>query len=186
VREPSPVTGEAIAFGAGPSGAHNACFTCHGLEGEGANAVPRVAGLDAGYLTKQLFDYASGDRSDAVMGPIARAMDDRDMRAVSAYYAALAPASAAPGDAPNVFAHGDASRNIRACADCHGERGEGRGAGNPAIAGQPATYTIEQLRRWKHGERRNDPGNVMSRIARSLTDAEVEAIAYYLARTQTR
>lgn len=184
VREPSPVSGEAIAFGAGPSGAYNACFTCHGLEGEGGDAVPRLAGLDAGYLTKQLFDYASGDRYDTVMGPIARAMSDRDKRVVSSYYAGLAPAPSAAGAAPALFAHGDISRGLRPCADCHGERAEGRGAGNPALAGQPEAYTIEQLRRWTHGERRNDPGNVMSRIARSLTDEEAEAIASYLANAQ--
>ncbi|HYD71570.1 MAG TPA: c-type cytochrome [Candidatus Binatia bacterium] len=186
VLEPRPVSGEAIAFGAGPSGARNACFTCHGLAGEGAGASPRLAGLEAGYLTKQLFDYASGERSDPVMGPIARAMSDRDRRAVAHYYAARAPLPALVTAPPHVYAQGDAARGLRACADCHGAQGRGRGPGNPALAGQPAAYTIEQLRRWKFGERRNDPRNVMSPIARALTDEEIEAVAAYLAGAETR
>lgn len=179
--EPASVSGEAIAFGAGASGAHNACFTCHGFDGEGRGAVPRLAGLDAGYLTKQLFDYANEDRYDPVMGPIARAMSDRDKRAVSRYYATLAPPPLTSTASPHLYAHGDARRGLRACADCHGAQGQGRGAGNPALAGQPAAYTVEQLRRWDRGERRNDPGNVMSPIARALTEREIEVIANYLA-----
>jgi cytochrome c553 len=180
VLAPEPVSGEAIAFGAGPSGARDACFTCHRLDGEGQGRTPRLAGLDAGYLTKQLFDYAREERIDAVMGPIARAMSDRDRRAVALYYATLGaptPANAAP---PRVFAHGDPARGLRACADCHGVRGLGRGAGYPALAGQPAAYTTEQLRRWRRGERRNDPNNVMSSVARQLTDREISAVAIYL------
>lgn len=177
---PPQMSGEAIAFGAGPSGARNACFTCHGLDGSGRGLAPRLAGLDAGYLSKQLFDYARGDRQHPVMGPIARAMSDRDRRVVARYYAERAPPRRRDAAPPHIYARGDAARELPACANCHGARAEGRGAANPALTGQPARYTIEQLRRWRRGERRNDPGNVMSRIARELTEDEIVAIAAYL------
>lgn len=182
VHAPPPVSGEAIAFGAGPSGARNACFTCHGLDGAGRGSVPRLAGIDAGYLTKQMFDYASEERYDPIMGPIARAMTDRDIRMVSHYYADLAFLPLLSSPAPDIYAHGDRRRGLRACADCHGNGGQGLGAGKPPLAGQPTAYTIEQLRRWRRGERRNDPLNVMSTIARSLSDDEIEAIAAYLSK----
>lgn len=56
-------------------GAVPACVTCHGAQGEG-NAqtnFPRLAGLDAGYLAKQLQDYARDlPAAGVVIEPIAR------------------------------------------------------------------------------------------------------------------
>src|SRR5690606_31899172 len=132
--------------------ASNACFSCHGLDGAGDGvSVPRLAGLDAGYLQKQMTDYANGTRRDEVMKEVARWLDDGDRRAVSAWYASLpAPQTTAPtGPTPSLWLRGDPARGVAACAACHGEDGRGVGPGNPAVAAQPAAYTREQLRRWK-------------------------------------
>jgi cytochrome c oxidase subunit II len=62
--------GQLIAVGGGPGGAGAACFSCHGLQGQGDadRAFPRLTGLNVHYLAKQLDDYASGTRSDVVWG----------------------------------------------------------------------------------------------------------------------
>jgi len=168
-------TGELIALSGAGAGAANACFTCHGLEGEGDGAsVPRLAGLDPGYLQKQMEDYASDLRHDEVMTPIARRLTQDDRRAVAQWYAARPAATGGVGaalPAPSAYA---------ACVDCHGEQGEGRGAANPAIAGQPAAYTVEQLKRWRKAERRNDPRGVMTDAAAALSDAQMQAIGAWL------
>lgn len=179
-RAPAPPAGEVIAFGGGPGGAPDACFSCHGFAGQGDGATPRLAGLGAGYMQKQLRDYADGRRVDAVMGPIAQRLADSDARAVAGYYARRSAVPVAAGAAPAIYGEGAPERGVRACARCHGERGEGRGLANPAIAGQPRAYTIEQLRRFQRSIRRNDPGDVMGRAARPLTEAEIEAIAVFL------
>ncbi len=180
VRAPARASGEMIAFGAGPLGARDACFTCHGFNGEGDGRAPRLAGLDAGYLAKQMLDYANGDRADAVMGPISRGLSHGDHRAVAAYYENLRlQRSSRPLRTSALYTRGDDVRGISACADCHGARGEGRGA-NPAIAGQPRAYTVEQLQRWKRGIRRNDARDVMGAVSRLLSDAEIEALAIYI------
>ena len=158
-------TGEIIAMGGGAGGAANACFTCHGLQGQGdGNAAPRLAGLDAGYLQKQMEDYASGLRQDDAMTRIAKALDQKGRRAVAAYYAGLSVPAASPPPsipAPAIYSQGDPSRGVVACAACHGDQGQGTGrGGNPQIAGQPFAYTLEQIDRWKSGERRNDPRGV--------------------------
>ena len=175
--------GEIIAMGGGEGGPANACFSCHGLDGAGDGvSVPRLAGLDAGYLQKQLADYAEGRRADPVMSPIARWLDDADQRAVAAWYAAMPPPSSTPGRAapPDIYLTGAPARGVAACADCHGADGQGLGAGNPAISGQPAAYTLEQLRRWKTAERRNDPRSVMTDAAAGLTGTEMQTIAAWL------
>ena len=178
-------TGQLVAMSGGDGGAKNACFTCHGLDGAGDGAsVPRLAGLDAGYLQKQMEDYASGIRHDATMTPIAQRLDQRQRRAVAAWYASMpAPASQGPSSpAPVVWMRGDPSRAIPACAACHGPTGLGVGPGNPAIAGQPAAYTIDQIERWQKAKRRNDPRSVMAQAVSGLTGAETASIAHWLQR----
>lgn len=177
-------SGEIIAMSGGAGGAASACFTCHGLDGGGDGvAAPRLAGLDVGYLQKQMEDYASGLRPDDAMTRIAKGLDQKGRRDVAAYYAGLPapPAQASAGAAPAIYLNGDASRGIVACASCHGAEGQGSGqGGNPQIAGQPFAYTLEQIERWKSGKRRNDPRGVMAAAVKSLSDPEARAIALWL------
>lgn len=60
--------GETIAAQGNGAGAV-ACVTGQGADGKGISAAgfPALAGLDAGYLGKQLHDYASGSRQNPVM-----------------------------------------------------------------------------------------------------------------------
>ena len=177
-------TGQVIAMSGGEGGAANACFTCHGLDGGGDGvSVPRLAGLDAGYLQKQMEDYASGVRQNAAMTEVARWLDDGDRRAVSVWYASL-PAPPRRIDPsitpPPLYLKGDPGRGVAPCATCHGVAGEGVGAGNPAIWGQPAAYTIHQLQKWRNRERRNDPRGVMTQAVAGLTDEEIRELAVWL------
>ena len=179
-------TGQVIAMSGGRAGAANACFTCHGLDGRGDGAgSPRLAGLDPGYLERQLIAYADGRRYHKQMNHIAAELSARDRRAVSLQYAAMRfsrAATAETGPAPALYARGDPRRNLPACASCHGARGEGLGPANPPLAGQPDAYLAQQLRQWRHSRRRNDPGDVMLRISQLLTPRETMALAAYAAR----
>jgi cytochrome c553 len=188
-RDPFTADGQVIAMSGGDAGPRAACFTCHGLRGEGdGNLVPRLAGSEAGYLQKQLEDYANGLRPDASMATIAKALSQEERRRVAEYYAAMsAPAPdalsapAPDSEAAALYQHGGDARGIQACAPCHGALGQGGGEANPPLAGQPAAYLAEQLRRWRRGERRNDPQGVMLAISRRLKPEEVEAVARYAA-----
>ena len=176
-------TGQIIAMGGGEGGQANACFSCHGLEGEGDGvSVPRLAGLDAGYLQKQMEDYAKDVRQDVVMKVVARWLDDGDRRAVAQFYADMParPSRGPAGPPPALYLTGDASRGVASCASCHGADGLGVGFGNPAIAGQPAAYTVDQLHRWQERKRRNDPRGVMTDAVKNLTAAEIAQIAVWL------
>lgn len=194
----SIANGRAVAVGATQGGASQAtqpqaCFTCHGLHGagDGTGAFPRISGQPAFYLFKQLADYASGARPNAIMTPIAQALTVQEMEDVAAYYAAQTDAPYHPptqtfdplliqqGGA--LSAIGSAEKGIQACVNCHGPNGTGMGPVYPYLAGQYASYTELQLQLWQRGERKNDPLNVMADIARRMSPRDIQAVAAYFA-----
>ncbi len=181
--------GRIIALSGAAAGASNACFTCHGLEGRGNGAgSPRLAGLDPGYLERQLEAYADGRRAHEQMSWIAKQLDPRERKAVSFYYAGRpfeAGAAKVAGRLP-LYHDGDPSRGLPACAACHGGEGQGIGPANPPLAGQPAAYLAAQLDLWSKAKRRNDPGDVMLRISQLLTPSERAALADYAAGLSAR
>jgi len=190
----SRARGHLIAVGGGPGGAGTACFSCHGLQGQGdaGGAFPRLAGLDAHYLARQMDDYTTGARSNAVMTPIAQQLSPADRQSVALYYAGLSvqaplPGATAAADASllqrgaTLYAQGSAARGIQACANCHGPGGRGLNRVYPSIAGQPWSYVETQLRLWQAGVRRNDIAELMGSVARRMTDEDIRAVSAYVA-----
>lgn len=184
--------GQKIFNQGGQNPAAMACMGCHGPDGKGIAAAgfPRLAGLPAGYLAKQLDDFRNGSRKQAVMEPLAKAMDAAEIEAVSAYLSKL-PADAAGDEHRQQIAadpvqrlalYGDWSRMIPGCVQCHGPGGSGVGEHFPPLAGQPASYLVAQLNAWRDGSRSNDPNQLMVGVAKAMTDAEIKAIADYFAR----
>lgn len=178
-------TGQLIALSGAGAGARHACITCHGLQGEGNGAgVPRLAAVEPGYLDRQLQAYADGRRSHPEMSWIAKQLTGPQRIAVAHYYARLPYPAPEPGTeiaAPQLYSSGDPARGIPACASCHGMDGMGLGPAYPPLAGQPAAYLAQQFDAWRHSKRRNDPGGVMLKISRRLTEREGAALAAYAA-----
>lgn len=67
------------------------------------------------------------------------------------------------------------------CATCHGPLGLSQLPNAPHLAGQPAIYLVEQLKNYRSGKRQNE---VMSVIAKPLTDAEIDDLAAWYASIQ--
>ena len=167
------------------------CVACHGANGEGqaAGGFPRLAGLDAAYMVRQMDDFASGSRANAVMKPIASALSEEEREALARHYSGLAPSAAsepAAGDeldplGESIALRGRWDRQVPACVACHGPRGVGVGTHFPPLAGQPSGYIAAQLHAWKDGQRRNDPMGMMQHVASELGDAEIQAVAGWFA-----
>jgi len=183
--------GQKIFTQGGANPAAMACLGCHGPDGKGLAAAgfPRLAGLPAGYLSKQLHDWRNGSRQQPVMTPLAKALGEDEIEAVSHYLAGL-PGEPAPGlrrqqiaanPTERLALYGDWSRQIPGCVQCHGPDGSGVGEHFPPLAGQPAAYLVAQLNGWRDGTRSNDPNQLMAGVAKAMTDAEVKAIAEYFA-----
>ena len=167
------------------------CMACHGVDGGGMEVTgyPRLAGLDAAYLQRQLDDFANGTRANPVMQPNASALSEAERAALAKYYSAMPlparlakPVAAKPDAAGERLAtRGDWSRELPSCVQCHAPGGVGVGANFPPLAGQPAAYIEAQLRAWQQGTRHNDPLALMQHVAKQLTPQEIQAVAGWFA-----
>lgn len=180
--------GETIALQGNGKGALS-CVTCHGEQGEGLGQFPRLAGLDVGYLEKQLYNFQDKTRDNQIMWSFSQALTDEEVKAVSAYYAALDPAPLTPSQVDQdlllegkVLAEwGDWENIIPACVKCHGVDGSGVGKNFPAIAGQHAEYIESQLIAWKSNIRNNDPNQLMGVVAKRMNQHQIKAVSAYFA-----
>ncbi|MBC8007459.1 MAG: cytochrome c4 [Prolixibacteraceae bacterium] len=174
-----PVKGQAIVG--------KVCAACHGFDGNSfLPANPSLAGQHEEYLFKQLTEYKSGARSNAVMAAMVASLSADDMRNVAAYYAAQAPKQMGAKDKALVaqgrklYRGGNPSNGTAACAGCHSPNGAGIPAQYPRLASQHADYVAAQLKAFRAGDRANDPNEMMRATAIKLTDKEIAALAEYI------
>jgi cytochrome c553 len=187
IRQPDLGRGAVIAApGVAPS--VPACAQCHAYNGasDGSGAFPRISGQSASYLAKELRDYGSRVRTNAVMTPIAKALSSGDIADVAAYYASV-NAAYLPLASPDAMLvkrgeqlakTGDATLDLQACDSCHGPGGAGEPPAIPYLAGQYDHYIISQLNMWKRGFRNNSP-DAMADVAKRLDAQDIAAVAAY-------
>ena len=188
---PDALRGAGIAA-SGTSYGVVACVTCHALSSvaDGSGAAPKLAGIPAYYLAKQLRDFASGVRADDIMSGIARTMKPEDIADVSEYYSGVRGAPTPPPAAePDLLALGtrlatvgDETKMTQACEGCHGPEGRGEAPAIPPLAGQYAPYIALQMRMWQEGQRKNDASQQMTNIAKRLSARDIQAIGLYFER----
>jgi len=161
------------------------CAACHGADGNSViTANPKLASQHPEYLVKQLTEFKSGKRANAVMSGMAAMLSDEDMKGVAAYYSSQnlvlgkAKTNGVGSLGEKIYRGGISATSVPACAACHGANGAGLPKQFPRVAGQHADYTLAQLRTFRTGERANAP--MMMTIATKMTDTEMAAVADYI------
>jgi cytochrome c553 len=162
------------------------CGACHTSDGSrGAPAYPILQGQHPEYLVKQLAEFKSGKRENAIMKGLVTALNEADMKNVAAFYAGK---QAKPGFAKHkdtvqlgekIYRGGIQERQVPACAGCHSPNGAGIPAQYPRIGGQHADYLTAQMTAFREGKRANSAQ--MQAIAARLSDKEVAAVSDYVA-----
>jgi cytochrome c553 len=163
-----------------------ACASCHGAAGNSTiSQNPKLSSQHEAYLVKQLHDFKTPNRNNAVMSTFAKLLNDEEVANISAY---LAKQKAKQGTAKNkdivelgkqIYRGGIAEKNVPACAGCHSPNGVGIPAQFPRLAGQHQDYTIAQLTAFRNSTRNNSAQMVT--VAKRMSDEEMKAVADYIA-----
>lgn len=160
------------------------CTMCHGAQGMSRSDAPNLAGQYPEVVAKQLHDYKSGKRESSIMAALAQGLTQQNIADLAAYYASLPKARTAPTtydeSLPALVRVGDPMRNIAPCISCHG--GVDQKLGAPWLEGMPKDYLVQQLQRFKTGERRNDGQLQMRNVAHAMTADEIDAVSVFYAR----
>lgn len=170
-----------------------ACTPCHGDNGRGTSDVyfPRLAGKPAGYLNNQLLAFKNGRRKYPPMNYLLEYLTDPYLLEMADYFASQhppLPAAAPSAVSEEVLRHGetlvtqgDASRQIPACASCHGPALTGMEPAIPGLLGLRPNYVSAQLGGWRYGTRTAKAPDCMQAVAGRLTEGDVTAVAAFLA-----
>lgn len=162
------------------------CVACHAADGNSTTPEnPKLAGQHPEYLVKQLQEFKSGKRNNAIMTGFATSLSDDDMRNISYWLAGQAAKTGAATDkdlvrlGERIYRGGIADRQIAACAGCHSPNGAGIPSQYPSLSGQHAGYTEAQLKAFRDGGRKNNAQ--MAGVAAKMNDREIKAVSDYIA-----
>jgi cytochrome c553 len=194
----APAAPKAVAAPA-PAGAKSIeakvamCIGCHGIPGYQASfpeihKVPMISGQSAKYIAAALNAYKTGDRKHPTMRGIAETLSEQDVKDISSYYEqhgkeagkelAKEPSRKAEGKVAELLTKGN-------CASCHGANfSTPIDPSYPKVAGQHADYLFVALKQYKAENNANVGRNnaVMGAIAKQFSNAELKALADYMAK----
>lgn len=208
VAQGAVAAGDATA-GAAKAAVCGACHGADGNSMVGT--FPKLAGLGEKYLLKQMQDIQAWDlEKDAAkkattgrevpqMTGILANLNEQDLADIAAYFAAQS--TQLSGSKPlevqvnsglktdalalgaRAYRAGNAATGVPACSGCHAPDGKGNvAAGFPRLSGQHPEYIEAQLRAFRAGDRTNDGDQMIMRsVAAQLSDAEIIALANYIA-----
>jgi cytochrome c553 len=180
--------------------ASTVCAACHGADGNSASPTfPRLAGQNPKYIYKQLMDFKSGARQNAIMAGQVANLTEQQMANLAVYFASqksavtLAdPVTVAAGE--KLFRGGNSATGVVPCAGCHGPSGKGNPfAAFPKVGGQHPEYIKAQLmafraagrddltgtKRMNDGAKAGEVG-IMQMVASKLSDKDIENLANFM------
>jgi len=156
------------------------CAACHGVDGNPQQPrYPILAGQTARYLYLQTRDFKEGRRTEPQMTPFLTDLSREDMLDLASFFAVqkARPAAFTPDAAKVERGKKKAAETL--CTMCHlgGFMGQNE---IPRVAGQYYEYIVKQMQDFKNGRRTNDAGTMTS-VSKTLSDADIDDLAHYLA-----
>ena len=158
---------------------NNLCIACHGIDGNSLLSVnPKLGGQHAGYISKQLKNFKSGLRENAVMAGMVANLTEDEMINLGQYFSeqlvllSKAQTNGVGSLGEKIFRAGIKDKGVAACASCHGPAGHGIPDKYPRLNAQHSEYTLSQSNAFRLEIRKNDPAEIMRTIAQKLTEQE--------------
>lgn len=157
------------------------CISCHGVKGNSLHqGYPSLAGQPAPYVAAQLRKFASGERPNPTMGPLAMTMSETEIHHLADHFARQ-PVGDNRYFMPDagLLEKGRQLVSSGNCAACHGGQLMGRDQ-FPRLAGQGYDYLLAQFDAFAAGAR-SEPTGMMKGIATAASAEDRKAMATYLA-----
>jgi cytochrome c553 len=158
------------------------CVACHGPDGVSQMPLtPSLAAQPDDFTQWQLVYFRGGTRKSEVMGPIAEALSNEEIRNLGAYFASLPPPKPGAAASPDALAvTGEKLALQHHCRSCHGDDYSGVG---PAarLSGQREDVLLTALHDFKSGKRVGSGVASMADATFELNDADMQALAHYMA-----
>jgi cytochrome c553 len=157
------------------------CQACHGERGQSElPETPSLGGQPSVFVLYQLVFFRGGQRNEQPMAELMKNASDDDLRAYAEAIEKLPPPKPPSGGRdPARFARGQEIADRLQCASCHDPDYSGRRQ-MPRLATQREDYLILAMRAYK-AERRVGQLAVMPELMRAIADADIPAVAHYLA-----
>lgn len=161
------------------------CKYCHGTDGNSLKPeVPNLAGQNASYLLDQIQKFATRERDDYVMSPLAENFSAEDKVNLAIFYYSQ---RVKPHSVDKKLADKGKALFTSVCSSCHGTKGHGNQK-LARLAGQQTGYVNNALMAFR--ENANNPAarveasrrsEIMEGVAKGLTDEQIAAVAAYVA-----
>ena len=160
------------------------CTYCHGSDGNSLKPeVPNLAGQNAYYLLEQIEKFATRERDDFIMSPLAANFSPEDKVNIAIFYYSK-PVKTQPISTINT-AKGKSLFNS-VCSSCHGALGHGNQK-LARLAGQQAVYVTNVLKAFRNNA--NNPAakaeskrksEIIESVAKNLSDEQIKSVAAYV------
>jgi cytochrome c553 len=142
--------------------------------------MPSLAGQQPEFLVLQMFLLREGLREVPEMKGLLTGLSDADLENLAAYFAREPLRLAHPPARPELYERGAALAQARGCGSCHLPQYTGQRQ-VPRLAGQREDFLASAMRAYRD-DRRSGTDTSMNAAMYGVTDAEIDAIAHFLAR----
>ena len=162
------------------------CAECHGADGNSTNPqIPSIAGQPRLFIETQLVLFREELRKSEQMLPVVKGMKDAEIVKLAEHFSKL-PAKgmeSAPSN-PALTKTGQEKAKALRCGVCHLSDFGGQNQ-IPRLAGQRESYLEAEMRAYRDGKRTGGD-TIMAATLYGVSDADLKALAHFLARSSVR
>jgi cytochrome c553 len=157
------------------------CAGCHGTDGNSTIAgTPSLAGQPRVFLENYLVLTREGVRGTKLMQDLLKGVKDPEIVAMATHFSKLTPKAGKGALDKALFERGKALAAKNRCGSCHQKDYRGREQ-MPRLSGQREDFLAEAMLAYQQN-RRSGGDTVMAAALYGIADADIKALAHYLAR----
>lgn len=160
------------------------CAACHGPDGNSTNPqLPSIAGQPKLFTETQLVLFREELRKSEQMAPVVKGLKDPEIIKLAEHFSKLRARGMETGaaDAALMKRGLERAKALR-CGICHLSDFSGQNQ-IPRLAGQREAYLEAEMRAYRDGKR-SGGDTIMAAALYGVSDADVKALAHFLARTR--